>query len=90
MGDTMYMPGPAVELLAGANPSASEVDEVCKSLSSRVALLHCALEDKRVYGADPGGPLGLQAWKLRWEGGLEEYVARTPWWRDRLSECVSC
>ncbi|GAQ80342.1 hypothetical protein KFL_000520130 [Klebsormidium nitens] len=81
LGDTMYMPGPAIEHLAGLEPSSSSFDLLGAELSRKVAPLHCCLEDRRIYGAEPGGPLALQAWKLRWDSGTEEYVAGTPWWR---------
>lgn len=77
----MYMPGPAIKYLADEELSSFDFDIIGLDLSRKVASLHCCLEDRRIYGADPGGPLALQAWKLQWDGGTEEYFAGTPWWR---------
>ena len=43
-------------------------------------------EEGRLYGPEPEGAIGLQAWQIRWEGkgmgGETVYQAGQPWWRD--------
>ena len=43
-------------------------------------------EEGRLYGPEPEGAIGLQAWQIRWEGegrgGEKAYQAGLPWWRD--------
>ena len=46
-------------------------------------------QEGKLYGPEPEGAIGLQAWQIRWEGegrgGEKVYQAGPAWWRNSAS-----